>query len=84
MSSNSSVKADRSTAVSPSAPYNGVVGGVPEWTIALRTSYARRTNCKTCHLELTSRDEMDAAGIGEPWYLEDVNERDFFGEYGDY
>lgn len=40
--------------------------------------------CRACHLELTGRDEMDAAGVGEPWYLEDVNERDFFGEYGDY
>jgi hypothetical protein len=39
--------------------------------------------CRACHLDLTGRDEMDAAGIGEPWYLEDVDERDFLGEYDD-
>jgi hypothetical protein len=40
--------------------------------------------CRACHLQLTGRDEMDAAGIGEPWYLEDVDERDFLGDYGEY
>ncbi len=35
--------------------------------------------CSACGLELLGRDEMDAAGITEPWQLEDVDERDFFG-----
>jgi hypothetical protein len=35
--------------------------------------------CSACGLELEGRDEMDAAGIAEPWQLEDVDERDFFG-----
>jgi hypothetical protein len=30
-------------------------------------------------IELDGRDELDAAGIAEPWPLEDVDERDFFG-----
>jgi hypothetical protein len=34
-------------------------------------------SCRACHLELNGRDEMDAAGIGEPWYLT-VDEHDFF------
>jgi hypothetical protein len=40
--------------------------------------------CRACHLELNGRDEMDAAGIGEPWYLEDIDEGDFLGDYGEY
>lgn len=35
--------------------------------------------CRACHLNLTGRDEMDAAGIAEPWHLDDIDERDFFG-----
>jgi hypothetical protein len=35
--------------------------------------------CSACGLELDGRDEMDAAGVAEPWQLEDVDERDFFG-----
>jgi len=33
--------------------------------------------CRACHLGLTGRDEMDAAGVGESWYL-NIDERDFF------
>lgn len=33
--------------------------------------------CNSCHLDLTGRDEMNAAGIGESWYLEDVDEHEF-------
>lgn len=39
--------------------------------------------CHACHLELSGRDEMDAAGI-EPWYLEDVDEREYFGDWSDF
>jgi hypothetical protein len=35
--------------------------------------------CSACGLELDGRDELDAAGIEEPWVLENVDERDFFG-----
>jgi hypothetical protein len=35
--------------------------------------------CSACGLELDGRDELDAAGVEEPWVLEDVDERDFFG-----
>lgn len=35
--------------------------------------------CSACGLELDGRDELDAAGIAEPWMLEDVDEHDFFG-----
>ena len=30
--------------------------------------------CNACHLELNGRDEMNAAGVGDPWYLEDIDE----------
>ena len=40
--------------------------------------------CSACGLELRDRDELDAAGIEEPWELEDVDERDFFGADGDW
>lgn len=33
--------------------------------------------CHACHLRLSGRDEMDAAGIGDAWYLQDVDEHDF-------
>jgi hypothetical protein len=29
--------------------------------------------CNACGLELDGRDELDAAGVGEPWLLEDVD-----------
>jgi len=29
--------------------------------------------CNACHLELNGRDEMNAAGVGDPWYLEDID-----------
>jgi len=38
-----------------------------------------RLRCSACGLELDGHDELDAAGVGEPWVLEDVDERDFFG-----
>jgi hypothetical protein len=38
-----------------------------------------RLRCSACGIELDGRDELDAAGIAEPWPLEDVDERDFFG-----
>jgi hypothetical protein len=38
-----------------------------------------RLRCNACGLELDGRDELDAAGIAEPWQLEDVDEHDFFG-----
>ena len=38
--------------------------------------------CNACGLELDGRDEMDAAGTAEAWQLQDVDERDFFGEEG--
>ena len=34
--------------------------------------------CRACHLNLTGRDEMDAAGVGESWYLDNIDERDFY------
>jgi hypothetical protein len=37
--------------------------------------------CRACHLELDGRDEMNAAGVGEPWYLEDIDERDFIDDF---
>jgi hypothetical protein len=40
--------------------------------------------CRACHLDLTGREEMDAAGIGEPWQLEDIDQRDFIGDYDEY
>jgi hypothetical protein len=43
-----------------------------------------RLPCRACHLRLSGRDEMDAAGIGESWYLDDVDERDFLGDWGDF
>ena len=36
--------------------------------------------CNACGLELDGTDEMDVAGIAEPWQLDDVDERDFFGD----
>lgn len=39
--------------------------------------------CRACHLKLTGRDEMDAAGVGDPWYL-DVDERDFLGDWTEF
>ena len=33
--------------------------------------------CNACGLDLDGRGEMDAAGIAEPWQLDDVDERDF-------
>jgi hypothetical protein len=33
--------------------------------------------CAACGLELDGREELDAAGIEEPWVLEDVDEADF-------
>lgn len=32
--------------------------------------------CRACYLKLNGRDEMDAAGVGDSWYL-DIDERDF-------
>ena len=40
--------------------------------------------CHACRLRLTGRDEMDAAGVGESWYLEDVDPRDFLGDWSDF
>lgn len=40
--------------------------------------------CRACHLRLSGRDEMNAAGLGEPWYLEDVDEREYFGDWSDF
>jgi hypothetical protein len=37
-------------------------------------------SCHACHLDLTGRDEMDAAGLGKSFYLEEIDERDFLGE----
>jgi hypothetical protein len=37
--------------------------------------------CRACDLDLNGRDEMDAAGVGDSWYLKDVDERDFYGDY---
>jgi hypothetical protein len=40
--------------------------------------------CRACHLELRGRDEMNAAGLGEPWHLDDIDERAFLAsEFGD-
>ncbi len=39
--------------------------------------------CRACHLDLTGREQMNAAGIGEPWSLEDVDEHDYFGRFSD-
>lgn len=40
--------------------------------------------CHACRLDLNGRDEMDAAGMGESFYL-DVDEREYLGaQYGDY
>lgn len=43
------------------------------------TFIPNRLRCSACGIELDGRDELDAAGIAEPWPLEDVDERDFFG-----
>ena len=40
--------------------------------------------CRACHLQLSGRDEMDAAGVGESWYLDDIDERDFLGDWTDF
>ena len=36
-------------------------------------------SCRACGLELDGREEMEAAGVDEPWVLDDVDERDFSG-----
>ena len=38
--------------------------------------------CNACGLELDGTDEMDVAGIAEPWQLDDVDERDRGREFG--
>jgi hypothetical protein len=43
------------------------------------TFIPNRLRCSACGLVLDGRDELDAAGIAEPWQLEDVDEREFFG-----
>jgi len=37
--------------------------------------------CRACHLQLSGRDEMDAAGVGESWYLDDIDKVDFLGDW---
>lgn len=51
-----------------------LVGVHPYFTFA-----PRALRCAACGLELDGTDELYAAGISDPWTLEDVDERDFFG-----
>lgn len=37
-----------------------------------------RLSCTACGLELDGREELDAAGVGESWVLDDVDEADFY------
>lgn len=55
--------------------HEGVLIGVHPYF----TFIPNRLRCSACGIELDGRDELDAAGIAEPWPLEDVDERDFFG-----
>jgi hypothetical protein len=55
--------------------HEGVLLGVH---LAAVTFIPTGLSCHACHLELNGRDEMDAAGVAEPWDLEDVDEADFF------
>ena len=55
--------------------HEGVLIGVQPYF----TFIPNRLRCSACGLELDGRDELDAAGIAEPWQLEDVDERNFFG-----
>jgi hypothetical protein len=53
----------------------GVLMGV-HLIVTFIPSYLR---CSACDLELDGREEMDAAGVGETWDLDDVDEADFYG-----
>lgn len=35
-------------------------------------------SCSACDLELDGREELDAAGVGQSWVLDDVDEADFY------
>lgn len=59
--------------------HEGVLLGVHLGSVTFIPNHLR---CSACGLELRDRDELEAAGIEEPWELEDVDERDFFGADG--
>ena len=58
--------------------HEGVLLGVHPYFMFIPSS----PRCNACGLELDGTDEMDVAGIAEPWQLDDVDERDRGREFG--
>jgi hypothetical protein len=45
--------------------------------LASVTFVPRNLHCNACGLELNGREELDAAGVDEPWKLDDWDEAHF-------
>jgi hypothetical protein len=69
---------DQAPSERPRSHHDQVLLGVHPFVTFIPSSL----ECGACKLVLDGRDELEAAGIQEPWMLDDVDEREFFGEDG--